>query len=142
MENKNMIENFKKIITDKLTEVGLLVNENESIFSSEKIIQDKEKGSLMLVGPNKEAWIFMGEMLPEKDFNNNLNQFIEMVKENMKSILKNRVDINQNISLKTYLDGLAKLFESEAPTAKIGTTPLKDLVAQICKIQEEPKEDK
>ena len=137
-----MIENFKKIITDKLTEVGLLVNENESIFSSEKIIQDKEKGSLMLVGPNKEAWIFMGEMLPEKDFNNNLNQFIEMVKENMKSILKNRVDINQNISLKTYLDGLAKLFESEAPTAKIGTTPLKDLVAQICKIQEEPKEDK
>lgn len=137
-----MIENFKKIITDKLTEVGLLVNENESIFSSEKIIQNEEKESLMLVGPNKEAWIFMGEMLPERDFNNNLDQFIKMVRENMESSLKNKVDINQNISLTTYLEGLAKLFGGEAPTTKIGTTPLKELVAHIIKTTEEPKEVK
>lgn len=126
-----MIENFKKQVTDKLAEVGLLVNEDESIFSSEKIIQNEQEDSLMLVGPNREAWVFVGAMLPEKDFYAAIEQFITQVKGAAMERVKNRVDINQNISLKAYLEGLAKLLGGEAPTEDIGATPLKDLVALI-----------
>lgn len=137
-----MIENFKKQVTDKLTAVGLLVNENESIFSSEKIIQNEQEDSLMLVGPNREAWIFVGAMMPEKDFNDNLEQFVNLVKASALDRITNRIDINQNISLKDYLEGLAKLLDGTAPTAKLGTTPLKDLIAQIHNATEDSKEDK
>lgn len=135
-----MIENFKKQVSDKLTAVGLLVNENESIFSSEKIIQNEQEDSLMLVGPNREAWIFVGSMMTEADFNNNLEQFVNLVKASALDRITNRIDINQNISLKDYLEGLAKLLDGTAPTAKLATTPLNDLVAQIHVVQEEPKE--
>lgn len=135
-----MIENFKKQVTDKLTAVGLLANENESIFSSEKMIQNEQEDSLMLVGPNREAWIFVGAMMPEKEFNDSLEQFVNLVKASTMDIIKTRIDINQNISLKDYLEGLAKLLDGTAPTAKLATTALKDLVAQIHVVQEEPKE--
>lgn len=135
-----MIENFKKQVADKLTEVGLLVNENESIFSSEKMIQNEQEDSLMLVGPNREAWIFVGAMMPEKEFNDSLEQFVNLVKASALDRITKRIDINQNISLKDYLEGLAKLLDGTAPTAKLATTPLKDLVVQIHVVQEEPKE--
>lgn len=135
-----MIEDFKKKVTDKLTGAGLLVNENESIFSSEKMIQNEQEDSLMLVGPNHEAWIFVGAMMPEKEFNDSLEQFVNLVKASALDRITNRIDINQNISLKDYLEGLAKLLDGTAPTAKLATTPLKDLVAQIHFVQEEPKE--
>lgn len=135
-----MIENFKKQVTDKLAEVGLLVNDDESIFSSEKIIQNESADSLTLVGPNHEAWVFVGAMLPEKDFYAAIEQFITLVKGAVMERIKNRVNINQNISLKDYLEGIAKLLDGTAPTAKLATTPLKDLVAQIHAVQEEPKE--
>ena len=137
-----MIENFKKQVADKLTEVGLLVNENESIFSSEKMIQNEQEDSLMLVGPNREAWVFVGSMMQTNDFNDNLENFVNLVKASTLEIIKRRVDINQNISLKTYLEGLAKLLGGEAPTTKLGTTPLKDLIAQIHNATEDSKEDK
>lgn len=135
-----MIENFKKQVTDKLAEAGLLVNEDESIFSSEKMIQNETADSLMLVGPNREAWVFVGAMLPEKEFYDAIEQFITLVKAASMEHVKNRVYINQNISLKDYLEGLAKLLDGTAPTAKLATTPLKDLVAQIHTVQEESKE--
>lgn len=137
-----MINNFKKIVTDKLTEAGLLVNENESIFSSEKMIQNEQEDSLMLVGPNREAWIFVGSIMPEKEFNDSLEQFVNLVKASALEQIKTKININQNISLKTYLEGLAKLLGGEAPTTKIGTMPLKDLIAQIYNAPEEPKEEK
>ena len=137
-----MIENFKKQVTDKLTEVGLLVNNDESIFSSDKMIQNEQEDSLMLVGPNREAWIFVGAMIPEKEFNDCLEQFVTLVKTSTMDIIKTRIDINQNISLKDYLEGLAKLLGGEAPTEKLATTPLKNLVSQIYKAPEESKEDK
>ena len=135
-----MIENFKKQVTDKLTEVGLLVNEDESIFSSEKIIQNETADSLMLVGPNREAWVFIGAMMPEKEFYDAIEQFITLVKGTAMERVKNRVDINQNISLKAYLEGLAKLLGGEAPTEKLATTPLKDLVALIHPVNSNNKE--
>lgn len=137
-----MIGNFKKIVTDKLTDAGLLVNKNESIFSSEPIIQNESEESLMLVGPNKEAWVFIGEMMPEEEFNNNLENFVNLVKASTLENIKRRIDINQNISVKTYLEGLSKLLGGEAPTTKIGTTTLKDLIAQIHNPSEDSKEDK
>lgn len=137
-----MIDNFKKIVTDKLTEMGLLVNENESIFSSEKMIQNEMEDSLMLIGPNREAWIFIGALMDEKAFNDNLEQFINLVKASALEQIKTKININQNISLKTYLEGLAKLLGGEAPTTKIGTMSLKDLIAQIYNAPEEPKEEK
>lgn len=135
-----MIENFKKQVTDKLAEVGLLVNEDESIFSSEKMIQNEQEDSLMLVGPNREAWVFVGAMMPEKEFNDSLEQFVNLVKASALDRITNRIDINRNISLKDYLEGLARLLDGSAPTAKLATTTLKDLVAQIHATQEEPKE--
>ena len=137
-----MIENFKKIVTDKLTEAGLLANDDESIFSSEKIIQEEKEDSLMLVGPNREAWVFVGSMMQTKDFNDNLEGFVNIVKNSITDKVKKMIDINPNISLKTYLEGLAKLFGTEAPTTKLGTTALKELVDQIIPKAEEPKEDK
>ena len=137
-----MIENFKKIVTDKLTEAGLLTNDDESIFSSEKIIQEEKEDSLMLVGPNREAWVFVGSMMQTKDFNDNLEGFVNIVKNSTIDKVKKRIDINPNIPLKTYLEGLAKLFGTEAPTTKLGTTALKELVDQIIPKAEEPKEDK
>jgi hypothetical protein len=137
-----MIENFKKIVTDKLTNAGLLVNERESIFSSDPMIQNESEEALMLVGPNKEAWVFIGGMMPEEEFNNSLENFVNLVKASTLENIKRRIDINQNISLKTYLEGLAKLLGGEAPTTKIGTMPLKDLIAQIYNAPEEPKEEK
>lgn len=135
-----MIENFKKIVTDKLTDAGLLVNERESIFSSEPMIQNESEEALMLVGPNKEAWVFIGKMMPEEEFNNSLENFVNLVKASTLEIIKRRVDINQNISLKVYLEGLSKLLGGEAPTTKIGTTPLKDLIAQIHPANSDNKE--
>ena len=135
-----MIENFKKQVTDKLTEAGLLVNEDESIFSSEKIIQNETADSLMLVGPNREAWVFVGAMLPEKEFYDAIEQFINLVKAAAMEHIKNRIYINQNISLKAYLEGLAKLLGGEAPTENLATTPLKDLVALIHPVNSDNKE--
>ena len=137
-----MIENFKKIVTDKLTEAGLLANDDESIFSSAKIIQEEKEDSLMLVGPNREAWVFVGSMMQTKDFNDNLEGFVNIVKNSTIDKVKKRIDINPNIPLKTYLEGLAKLFGTEAPTTKLGTTTLKELVDQIIPKAKEPKEDK
>lgn len=135
-----MIENFKEIVTARLTEAGILANENESIFSSDKLFENEQATSLMLVSPNKDAWVFVGSAMPEKELKDAIERFIQQIRVSALESVKTKIFINQNISLKEYLEGLAKLLDGTAPTAKLATAPLKDLVAQIHVVQEEPKE--
>lgn len=126
-----MIENFKEIVTARLAEAGILANENESIFSSDKLFENEQDTSLMLVSPNKDAWVFVGSAMPEKELKDAIERFIQQIRASALESVKAKISINQNISLKEYLEGLAKLIGGTAPTAKIGTTPLRDLIAQL-----------
>lgn len=126
-----MIENFKETVTARLTEAGILANENESIFSSGKLFENEQDTSLMLVSPNKDVWVFVGSAMPEKELKDAIEQFVQHIRAFALESAKAKIFINQNISLKEYLEGLARLIGGTAPTTKIGTTPLRDLIAQL-----------
>lgn len=121
-------EEFKNKVRTTLAEFGILAENDESVFSTAKIIQNESDDSLMLVGPNNSVWIWLGAMMPEKEFNDGIEQFKRAVKDSIQNNVKEEVKINPNVSAKEYLESLAKMFGGKAPTTKIGTAKLADLV--------------
>ena len=123
-------EEFKNKVKMMLTEFGILVEDGASIFSTEKIIQNENEDSLMLVGPDRTVWVWLGAMMPEKDFNDGIAQFKRTVTSFVQESVKNGIKVNPDISVKDFLEGLAKMFGGKAPTSKIGTAKLADLVSE------------
>lgn len=121
-------EEFKNKVRTILEEAGILIAEDESVFSTAKIIQNETDDSVMLVGPNNSAWIWLGAMMPEKEFNDGIEQFKRSVKDSIQNTVKDEVKINPNVSVKEYLESVSKMFGGKAPTTKIGTAKLSDLV--------------
>lgn len=121
-------EEFKNKVRTILGEAGILIAEDESVFSTEKIIQNESDDSLMLVTPNRSVWIWLGTMMPDSEFTSEIKRFIEVFIDYVQNSVKTSVEINSNVSVKEYLDSLAKMFGGKAPTTKIGTAKLSDLV--------------
>lgn len=120
-----MTENFKNIVRTRLGEAGILVNEVESIFSPEKIIQSENDSSLMLVSPDHHQWVFIGNMMGEDEIVSKVDQFVTSIKAHYD--VTAGVSINPHISLKDYVEGIARLFGGTVPSTKLATTPLAEL---------------
>lgn len=120
-----MTENFKTIVRARLGEAGILVNEVESIFSPEKMIQSENESSLMLVSPDRRQWVFIGGMMSEDEIISNVDRFVTGIKSRYN--ITTGVSINPNISLKDYVEGIARLFGGTVPSTKLATTPLSEL---------------
>lgn len=121
-------DEFKNKVKTILTEFGILAGDAASIFSTEKIIQNENEDSLMLVSPDHALWVWLGAMMPEKDFDDGIAQFKRAVTSSVEESVKNGIKVNPDISVKDFLEGLAKMFGGKAPTTKIGTAKLADLV--------------
>jgi predicted transcriptional regulator len=127
-------EEFKKKVRDSMINSGIMIENDESILSKEKLIDNETDESLMLVGPNKEAWVFVASFWPEEEIDRVIKEFFDLVKKKTQELLSNRVvTINDELSVKTYLEGLAKMFSGKAPTAKIGTAKLSELIEEAIK---------
>lgn len=121
-------DEFKNKVKTILTEFGILVGDEASIFSAEKIIQNENEDSLMLVGPDHTVWVWLGAMMPEKDFDDGIAQFKRAVTSSVQESVKNGIKVNPDISVKDFLEGLAKMFGGKAPTSKNGTAKLAELI--------------
>lgn len=127
-------EEFKKKVRDSLINAGIMLENDESILSKEKLIDNETDDSLMLVGPNKEAWVFVAAFWPEEEIDRVIKEFVDLVKKKTGELLNNHIiTINDELSVKTYLEGLAKMFRGKAPTAKIGTAKLSELIEETIK---------
>lgn len=121
-------EEFKNKVRNILVEFGILAENDASIFSTDKIIQNKTDDSVMLVGPNRETWVWLGSMMPDKDFDDGIEQFKRAVTVSFQEAVKAGARVNPNLSVKDFLEGIAKMFGGKAPTENIGTATLADLV--------------
>lgn len=121
-------EEFKNKVRTILGEAGILIAEDESVFSTEKIIQNEADDSLMLVTPDRSVWIWLGTMMPDTEFASEIKRFIDVFRDYVQNSVKTSVGINPNVSVKEYLESLSKMFGGKAPTTKIGTAKLADLV--------------
>lgn len=121
-------EEFKNKVRTALTEFGILAENDTSIFSTDKVIQNETDDSVMLVGPNRETWVWLGAMMPEKDFADGIEQFKRAVTASFQEAVKVGARVNPNISVKDFLEGIAKIFGGKAPTENIGTATLSVLV--------------
>lgn len=121
-------EEFKNKVRTVLCNAGFLTNNDESIFSCEKVIQSETEDSLMLVGPNRDVWVWVGAVMSENEFNDAIEQYERTVQSNTQNISNSSVQINPALTVKEFLEGLAKMFGGKAPTEKIGTTKLSELI--------------
>ena len=123
-------EEFKNNVKNELTEFGILVDNNTSIFSTDKIVQNETDESLMLVTPNRQVWIWLGSMMPAADFDDGIDTFKKAVTAYVQETVTTGITVNPNVSVNEFLEGIAKMFGGKSPTENIATAKLTDLVTQ------------
>lgn len=122
-------EEFKVKVRNVLQENGILVNDSESIFGKSKVIQNETDNDCMLVGPRQEAWVYLSRFMADDEINKLLQQFVVTVRDMVKPM--DNISINPAISLKEFIDALAKLLDGSVPQKDLATTSISELISSI-----------
>lgn len=126
------IEQIKELVNQRLTDAGILVNENQSFFNRDKIIEDGGS-NIMLIGPYKDAWVFIGDGEEEKSVEEKIQEYIRQVKNGSFDKFLNNLEINTDISVITFLDCISKLKDKPAPAINLDSTPISKLITEMLK---------
>lgn len=119
---------FTGKVRTTLADAGILVGDDESIFSSAKVITVNEDGSVILSGPENCAWTYVSAQMPEAESDRLVTGFVSAMAGYAKRGIAGFPRFNTGISLSAHLAGLAKLLGGTAPTDGFGTKPLKELL--------------
>jgi len=122
-------EEFKVKVRNVLQENGILVNDSESIFGKTKVIQNETDNDCMLVGPRQEAWVYLSRFMADDEINKLLQQFVKTVRDMVKPM--DNISINPAISLKEFIEALAKLLDGSVPQKDLATTSISELISSI-----------
>jgi hypothetical protein len=121
-------EAFKNKVKKSLEDAGILIANDESIFSVDKIIRDETDESLMLVSPKQDIWVWLGAMMQDKDIDDGIEKFKQSLTASVQDDANRGLKVNPSISVTDFLEGVAKMFGGKAPTENLATAKFTDLV--------------
>ena len=119
---------FKNKVRTALTEAGILIEDDESVFSDTKVIQNETDDCMMMVGPRQEAWIFVSSYMDEETVDKTVAEFIRAVTNRTEQDLGKYTQINQKVSIAKYAECVAKQVGGKVASGDLANVPLKDLV--------------